>query len=422
MSLDPPVAPGHGRHLVVVGAGLAGARTVAAARELGWPGPVTVLGAEGVEPYDRPPLSKELFTRPAPALLREEVGADVRLADEVRLDEPATGLDPWRSNDPSGGAGRLTVRTATGEVHADAVVLATGARAVHPAGWPVVCLRTHADAVALRSSLTPGTRLTVLGAGWIGAEVAGVAAAAGVRVTVVEAAPAPLATALGARVGALTAPWFARAGIDLLTGARAVTVDRDGVVLGDGSLVEHDVVLAALGARPDSDWLAGSLPLADGGWVDVGPDWLVPGTGGRVAAVGDLARRTSPRHGVVPGGHWDAALRGPTSAVRALLRPGGVPDDPAPSVFSTQLGHDLVLVGQPGALDDVVLRGDPAGPFGVVWFSPGRDAVTAVLAVDRPRDAGAARRLFTGPGLPELDRAAAADPDAPLRAAGRGTI
>ena len=412
--------PATPRSVVVVGAGLAGARTVTALRENGFEGRITVLGAETLEPYDRPPLSKHLLDRTEPAWLREEVGADLTQADDVRLGTAATGLSV-RGEDGVEGPGGVTVTTADGDVHADAAVLATGAAPVRPPGWEsALVLHTADDAAALRARLRSGTRLVVVGAGWIGAEVAGVAAAAGVDVTVVEAAATPLAVALGERVGALTAPWYAEAGVRLLTSSPVAAVTADGVTLADGRTLRADLVLAAVGVRPATAWLGDALPRGADGSVDVGPDHLVPGTGGRVAAVGDLARRRSPRHGTVPGGHWDGALRAPAIAVRALL---GVPapasvqgtEDPAPYVFSTQLGRELALYGLPGPDDDVVLRGRPDGPFTALWFNPGSDVLVAALTVDRPRDVAAARRLFAGPSLPRLDRSLAADPDRPLK-------
>ncbi|HWS58600.1 MAG TPA: FAD-dependent oxidoreductase [Actinotalea sp.] len=423
----PGTGPGAVTSLVVVGAGLAGAQTVTAARAQGFTGRITLLGAEGTEPYDRPPLSKELLSRTSPAWLRDELGTDLAAADDVRLDDPATGLEVR----PDG----VVVRTATGTVQADAAVLGTGSFPVLPAGWSALTLHTAADATRLRDRLRPDARLVVVGAGWVGAEVAGVAAAAGVRVTVVEAATAPLSGALGAQVGALTLPWYSAAGVRLLTDARVARVEDHAVTLADGSVLPADVVLVAVGARPASDWLAGALPLLPDGSLAVDAVHGVPGTHGRVAAVGDLARRDSPRHGPVPGGHWDGALRGPATAVAALLagpRPAGRPpaggtlpgaavvDDPAPYVFSTQLGHDLALLGRPGPRDEVVLRGTPgAGGWTALWFADG-DTLTAVLAVDRPRDVGPARRLFTGPRLPRLDRRGAADPTVPLRVAALG--
>lgn len=395
--------------VVVVGAGLAGARTVQALRAAGFTGRVTLLGGEGVEPYDRPPLSKELFSRPEPAWLRDELDVDLTGAD-VRLAEPATGLQ----HDADG----VTVATAAGYHRADAVVLATGAVPVRPAGWDAaLTLHTAADAATLRAAVGPGRRLVVVGAGWIGAEVAGVAGAAGADVTVVEAGPAPLSTALGARVGALSVPWYAQAGVRLLTGTTVRRVGAGEVVLADGTGLPADAVLVAVGVRPASGWLVGAVPLAPDGSVDVDAGMRVPGTHGRVLAVGDLAARASRRHGRVPGGHWDGALREPEIAVASLLGSHGPdgPADPAPYLWSDQLGHALAAYGLPRPGDEVVLRGDPAGPFTAVWFEPGSTTVRAVLAVDRPRDVAAARRLFSAPDLPRLDRDAAADPGVPLR-------
>jgi len=410
--------PAQPRSVVVVGAGLAGSRTVVALREQGFDGRVTLLGAEGLAPYDRPPLSKHLFDRTAPAWLTDELGGGVDLADDVRLDVRALGLRIGES--------AVEVTTAHGTTTADAVVIASGSHAIRPAGWEsAVTLHTAADAAHLRSRLGPGTRLVVIGAGWIGAEVAGVAAAAGVDVTVLEAWEAPLTSALGPVVGALTVPWYAAAGVELVTGARVAQVRGDSVELADGRRLDADVVLAAVGARPSTGWLAGSLPLDQDGSVRVDRTFAPRGGPRHVRAVGDVARRLSDRHGVVSGGHWDGALRSPAIAVRSLLQgvgphePPTPDDDPAPYVFSTQLGHELAMFGQAGADDDVVLRREPpAAPGGgwtALWFRPGTDELTAVLAVDRPRDVAAARRLFTAPALPRLDRGRAADPTLPLR-------
>ncbi|WP_235518407.1 NAD(P)/FAD-dependent oxidoreductase [Cellulomonas sp. Leaf334] len=400
--------------VLVVGAGLAATQTVAALRERGYDGRVVVLGAEGVAPYDRPPLSKHLLDRPRPTWLADELGADLlTLADEVHLSTPARAL--------SLSGARPQVLTDDGPVTADTLVVASGAHAVRPPGWEAaLTLHTAADAERLREALVPGARLVVIGAGWIGAEVAGVAAAAGVEVVVVEANGCPLAAALGSTVGELTAPWYAAAGVRLLTGEHVVEVGTNGVGLADGKLLAADVVLAAVGARPTTDWLAGALPREPDGSLRVDEHHRVVGAPRSVRAVGDVALRRSPRHGWVPGGHWDGALRGPAGLVADLL---GSPDegtDVAPYVFSTQLGHELALFGSPHVDDEVVLRGDPAAAgegWGALWFRRGSDEVGAILTVDRPRDVGAARRLFTATGLPRLDRTLALDPGRPLREA-----
>lgn len=410
---DEPLDPSRPRDVLVVGAGLAATQTVAALRERGFDGRVVVLGTEGIAPYDRPPLSKHLLDRTTPTWLTDEIGVDLlALADEVHLSSPARAL--------SLSGAHPEVQTDDGPLSADALVIASGAHAVRPPGWEAaLTLHTAADADRLRAALQPGNRLVVIGAGWIGAEVAGVAAAAGVEVVVVEATGAPLAGALGQVVGELTTSWYAAAGVRLLTGEHVVEVGANGVGLADGKLIEADVVLAAVGARPTTDWLAGALPREDDGSLRVDEHHTVIGAPRSVRAVGDVALRRSARHGWIPGGHWDGALRAPAGLVADLL---GTPDDTAadvaPYVFSTQLGHELALFGLPRTQDEVVLRGSPSGEgWAALWYRRGSDEVGAILTVDRPRDVGAARRLFTGAGLPRLDRTLARDPGRPLREA-----
>lgn len=418
--IDPESAAvpvGAARSLIVVGGGLAATRTVAELREQGFDGRVVVLGAEPIAPYDRPPLSKHLLDRPEPTWLRDEIGVDLpALADEVRLGTPARGLTIT--------ADGVEVHADDGTRTADTVVVATGAHAVRPPGWEAaLTLHTAADAVVLREALVPGTRLVIIGAGWIGAEVATVAAAAGVDVTVLEATGDPLGAALGPVVGALTAPWYAAAGVHLRRGAHVVEVGANGVRLADGTLVPADVVLAAVGARPTTAWLGGALPQEPDGSLRTDEHHAVLGPRGpihSVRAVGDVALRRSARHGWVPGGHWDGALRGPSALVADLLGTHDAAPDPAPYVFSTQLGHELALFGLRHVDDEVVLRGDPTGVgWTALWFRPGSDEVSAILTVDRPRDVGAARRLFTAAGLPTLDRSRVRNTGITLRDAAR---
>ncbi|GAA4830494.1 FAD-dependent oxidoreductase [Luteimicrobium xylanilyticum] len=417
--------------MVVVGGGLAGAQTVAALRAQGFEGRVTVLGAEGRAPYDRPPLSKELFERDSPADLVHEMGVDVAaLADDLRPADPAHALEVR----PDG----VAVATPSGTVEADAVVLAVGSRPVVPAGWEAAAvLHTWDDAARLRARLTPGARLVSVGAGWIGAEVAGVATKAGCEVVVVEALDVPLERQLGADVGRHLAPWYAAAGVELRLGEAVVAIRPDdagagaNVELASGEVLRGDVVLAAVGARPATDWLRGTLPMdARGSLAGDAVGRVAP----RVYAVGDCVTRHGTVYGDVPGGHWSAALHDPESTVRTLLADLGpstettataLPAGHAPYVFSQQLGHDLALFGTPSAFDEVALRGLPGHDDGwAALYLDGDDARThdgrqvarlrGVLVVDRHREVGALRRLLRA-GLPLVDVEAAADPARPLK-------
>ncbi|MFI9487630.1 NAD(P)/FAD-dependent oxidoreductase [Promicromonospora sp. NPDC052451] len=462
--------------VVVVGAGLAGAQTAAALRTHGFEGHLTVLGAEGLPPYDRPPLSKELFKRTEPVWLADDLGIDLpALADDLRLADPAVRLRVDREH--------VVVRTASGDdVEADAVVLACGSAPVRPAGWDAaVTLHTAADADRLRAALVPGARLVVVGAGWIGAEIAGVAAGAGARVTVVEAGPVPLERQLGRRVGGLLTPWYDDAGVTLLTdiavdqvlaGRQEGAPDGARVTLDDGRVLEADLVLAAVGARPASGWLAGSLPLESNGGLRVNRAGRFMGLHSptdpaghlhldalrRVWAVGDVATREHPVFGPVPGGHWSAALHDPEPTVRALLglderaaepehvraRLGLAPVPAhAPYVFSQQLGHDLALFGAPSPFDEVVLRGAPpapgepgagsasggsAGGWTALYLERALDrhprrtpdghrvaTVRAVLLVDSPREVGQVRKLMNRSVPLEIDLDRALDPGTKLK-------
>lgn len=411
--------------MVVVGAGLAGAQTVAALRTHGFTGAITVLGAEGVPPYDRPPLSKELLSRAEPAWLAGELGVDVTaLADDVRLADPAARLVT-----ATGPTEQHVVVTRSGErLRADAVVLAVGSAPVRPAAWEsALVLHTAAEAATLRAVVHPGQRLVVVGAGWIGAEVAGIAAGAGADVTVVEAGPAPLGRQLGNDVGAHLARWYAEAGARLVTDAAVVDVRPDGVGLAGGGRVPADVVLVAVGARPSTAWLDGVVPRDATGAITVDAAGAVLGRT-RLWAVGDCATRVHPEIGAVPGGHWSAALHDPDATARAVvgLDPHDAPPH-APYVFSQQLGHDVALLGVREAGDDAVLRGDPSGgasgrdPWSVVYLDPTDHGRTddagravrrahAVLLVDSPRDVGAVRRVVTRAPRPDVVLDLVADP------------
>jgi 3-phenylpropionate/trans-cinnamate dioxygenase ferredoxin reductase component len=387
--------------VVVVGGGLAGARAVQELRAQGHRGRLTLVGAEPHRPYDRPPLSKELLQgRSDDSTLDVDWPA---LDVDLRLGVRATGLRDG------------VLDTDAGPLDHDGLVLAVGAE---PRLLPGVAaehvhvLRTVEHARRLRAELRPGARLVVVGAGWIGAEVATAAAAAGCRTTVLEAAPAPLAGALGPDVGALTAPWYAAAGIELLVDTAVRSVAADGVTLSDGDLLGADAVVVGVGARPATGWLTGTGLLVEGSVaVD---EHLAAGRSG-VVAVGDCSAWQSRRFGTrLHVEHWDDALQAPAVAAATLLGRDAV-HDPVPYFWSDQLGHVVQFAGYHRGADRLVRRGDPAGPGGwsLCWLRDGR--LVAVLAVDRPRDLLQGRRAVAEGREPDLARLA--DPAVPLKSA-----
>jgi NADPH-dependent 2,4-dienoyl-CoA reductase/sulfur reductase-like enzyme len=310
----------------------------------------------------------------------------VALDVDLHLEEPVTGLD----------LGRRVVRTARAEIGFDGLLVATGAVPVRlPGDGEQLTLRTADDALALRDRLRPGARVLVVGASWIGAEVATAALARGCAVTCLEAGPAPLAGALGAEVGASFLPWWT--GVDLRLGVSVAAVRDGGVLLTDGSAVAADLVVTAIGVRPDTGWLVGSgLDLDRGVVVD---EHLRASSGGvvvpGVVAAGDVAARWSPRaRARVRVEHWEDAGGAGTTAAGTLLGATGDPlpvHDAVPYFWSDQFGAKLQYVGAHGAADRPVEAPEDGRPGRtVMWLDPA-GAVTAVLTVDRPRDAAAAR-------------------------------
>jgi 3-phenylpropionate/trans-cinnamate dioxygenase ferredoxin reductase subunit len=384
--------------IVVVGAGLAGSRSCEELRSQGFEGELVLLGAEPHLPYDRPPLSKEVLAGDL-----DDTALEVpweRLDVDVRLGTSATGLRQG------------AVETTAGEVSYDGLVLATGARAITlPGAAGGNVLRTVDHARALRAALVPGARVVIVGAGWIGAEVATTAAARGCSVTVVDAGAAPLGVALGEEIGALTVPWYEAAGVELRLDAGVQAVEPDRVVLADGSHLPADVVLVGIGARPDTGWLEGSGLELDRG---VAVDGRLRASWDGVVAVGDCAAWESARFGTrLRVEHWDDALTAPAVAASTLLG-GDAVHDPVPYFWSQQLGHYLQHTGHAAGADAVMHRGEPGAPDGwtTCWLQDGR--LVAVLAVDRPRDVVQARkRIATGE---QVDVERLADPAVAVKA------
>ncbi|MFE0514920.1 NAD(P)/FAD-dependent oxidoreductase [Streptomyces sp. NPDC058964] len=391
-------------HVIVVGGGLAGLRAVERLRARGYEGTLTLVGAENRPPYDRPPLSKAVLTGETDDTTLPADWEPLRC--ELRLGTRAVALRPYDGR-PGG-----VLETSAGPLPFDGLVIATGATPVRlPGAGPQHVLRTLDDALRLRGGLHAGAHVVIVGAGWIGAEVASVAAGSGCRVTVLEAAGAPLAGALGPELGALTAGWYADAGVRLRCGVRVVSVDPGGLTLDDGEFLSADVVLCGIGVRPDTGWLAGSgLAAADGVVVDGSLRTRRP----EVVAAGDCASWWSRRYGRrLRAEHWDTALNAPDVAAAALL---GQEEryDPVPYVWSEQFGRTVQYAGHHTAEDRTVLRGSPGDPgWTVLWLRGGR--LRALLTVDRPRDMVQGRRLIARET--PLDAALITDPGTPLNKA-----
>ncbi|MFJ9695158.1 NAD(P)/FAD-dependent oxidoreductase [Kitasatospora sp. NPDC101183] len=392
------------RIVVVVGAGLAGAQCVLKLRQGGWAGRILLVGEEPHAPYDRPPLSKDVLLGKADATTLD-VDYDA-LGVELLLGRRATGLTPG------------TLHTDAGDLPYDALVIATGAvpRAL-PGADRAHLLHTLDDALALRALLRPGRRLVLVGAGWIGAEVATAARQAGCEVTVVEAGPAPLPGALPTEVGAAMTAWYAEAGVDLRCGVGVEAVEPGAVRLADGSHLPADEVVVGIGARPATGWLAGSL--AEGLDLDATGAILVDGrlrTGlPGVFAAGDCVSYPSARSGArLAVQHWDHALHSGDAVAAAVLGEEAAPYDPVPYFWSEQFGRMVQYAGRHAEGDELLWRGGPQdASWSVLWLRGG--VLSALLTVDRPRDLTQGRKLIERGTA--LDPALAADPSVPLKGA-----
>lgn len=382
---------------VVVGASVAGVSAVRALRAGGFDGRLVLLGAEHHLPYDRPPLSKEFLAGKVdvagfPLLTEAEL---VELEVDWRPAEAATGLRP----------AERAVQIAGGDIRADYVVIATGAAPRQLPGTDALAgvhvLRTLTDALSLRSELLPGARLVVVGAGFIGAEVASTARGLGLDVRVVEVLPVPLAAVLGEQMGALCAGLHARNGVQLRCGVGVAALHggqrvRE-VELSDGSRLPADVVVVGIGALPVTQWLAGSgLELSGGVRCDAAGQTSLP----PVVAVGDVARAHSPwTGGPTRVEHWTNALQQPERAVAALL---GLPVPPAPPPYfwSEQYGRRIQFAGHARPDDEVrVIDGEPAdGSFLALYERDGQP--TAVLGVDQGKAFTRWRRQLQPGGAP----------------------
>ena len=395
------------RTIAVVGASLSGLRAAQQLRIQGYDDDLVVVGAEPHLPYDRPPLSKQY-------LLGTVEAADLALVDQSDIDELDArwhlGVAAVRLDVTSG---RIEL-TSGEEIETDGVVIATGGA---PRRLPaaeglrgVHVLRSLEHADSLRAELTGrAENVVVIGAGFIGAEVAASCRTLGLDVTIVEAMPIPLSGALGPELGAVCAGLHATHGVPLLTDTTVVdwlTAD-DGagrqrvtaLELSDGRRLRADVVVVGIGMQPVTGWLAGSGLLLDNGvMTDAGYVTDRP----NIVAVGDVARPYNPRTGRnVRREHWTDAAEGPAVAVRNLLAGRTVQHVDKPSYFwSDQYGTRIQFAGAAHPSDEVrFLDGAPAESSFVATYHRG-DATTAVLAMNNPRQFTRLRRQLAAAAQP----------------------
>ncbi|MFI6347572.1 NAD(P)/FAD-dependent oxidoreductase [Streptomyces sp. NPDC050560] len=383
------MAPRAPRRIVVVGASLAGLRAAEALRRQGYDGHLTLVGAERhFPPYDRPPLSKAVLTgaEAESARLRAAPGLDA----ELILATHATALDP--------AAATLTLDSGRALTY-DGLVIATGVAPRRPAVLrggqglpPVFVLRTVEDALALRRALRASPRVAVVGAGFVGCEIASSCRALGLDVTLVESAATPLERALGPRLGARLATLHRDHGTTLRTGAAVASVEPYGLALADGGRVPADVVVAAVGSVPRTAWLAGSgLDTTDGVLLDATCTAL--GADGIVAA-GDVARWYNPRYGVAMRvEHWSNAVEQAEAAARALLlgRAAAPGFTAVPYFWSDQYGTKVQYAGRPTGTAHLV-EGSPEERRFVAVHTDPSGRMSGVLCVNSPARLGRYRR------------------------------
>ena len=383
--------------VVVVGASLAGLRAAEELRRLGFDGHLVLVGAEDHLPYDRPPLSKAVLAGEAePADISLRRGPYEELDLDLRLGRRATALDVATR--------AVTLDDGETVVGTRGVVLATGATprrvpGLEP-GSGVHELRTVDDCLELRRDLDANpTRVVVVGAGFIGAEVAATCRGRGLDVAVLEALPVPMVRGLGPTIGAVLAELHRDHGVDLRTGVGVERLDRgervERVHLADGSAVDADVVVVGIGVVPATEWLASSgLPL-DNGVVCDATLLAAPG----IVAAGDLCRWPNVRFDAGTTSrleHWtNAAEQGVAAAARVLATDDeAVAFDPVPFVWSDQYDVKIQVVGDVRADDDLEVV---AGSLEDRRFAAavGRDGrLVGAVAFSRPRLLMQLRRMI----------------------------
>jgi NADPH-dependent 2,4-dienoyl-CoA reductase/sulfur reductase-like enzyme len=382
------------RRIAIVGASLAGLRAAEALRDRGFDGELTLIGDEPHRPYDRPPLSKQVLQgvwEPEQTFFRRKEGYDA-LAVDMRLGVRALSLDLR--------ARRVTLADGTFADY-DRLIIATGARvrtlsSIAPRSG-LLALRGLDDAIALRRALMDGPRVAVVGAGFIGLEVAASCRARGLSVTVIEPLPVPFSPIFGRTFGEMVAAMHRDHGVDLRIGVAVTDVFGEsrvtGVALSDGSRIEADVVVVGIGVTPNTEWLEGSGLTLDNGIVcngsgEAGPD---------VYAAGDVARVANRWHGDSPRiEHWTNAVEQAVCvAENALAGPEACTSfSSVPYFWSDQYDRKIQFIGRARPHDEMVIVDGSLEDRRLTALYRRGDRVVACLAVNQPRTLIKYRKLL----------------------------
>ncbi|MEM7136790.1 MAG: FAD-dependent oxidoreductase [Myxococcota bacterium] len=384
--------------VAIVGASLAGLRTAEFLRRGGFEGTISLVGEEPHRPYDRPPLSKQILRGEWEAdrlELRRRSYDDLKL--DLRLGQRAVKLD----------AVARQVSLESGDVvEYDKLVIATGGRVRCLPNQPTLeglfTLRTVDDALAIRAALGRARRVVVVGAGFIGAEVAASARQLGLEVSMVELLPAPMAHSLGTRIGSVLAQMHEREGVQVLCGHAVTAFEGRGsleaVRLDDGSVLPCDVAVVGIGVEPVVDWLEGSgLELADGVRCDATCEASVGG----VYAVGDVASWYNPLfEEQMRVEHWTHAVEQARYVAGVLTTnpEEAQPFESVPMFWSDQYDLKIQGVGRPRSTDEVLVTGGAEGQDKFVALYERSGRLVGAVAFNLPPKIIALRNLIANRG------------------------
>jgi NADPH-dependent 2,4-dienoyl-CoA reductase/sulfur reductase-like enzyme len=382
------------RRIAIVGASLAGLRAAETLRDRGFDGELTLIGDEPHRPYDRPPLSKQVLQgalEPEQTFFRKKDGYDA-LALDMRLGVRAVSADLR--------ARRIALADGTFADY-DRLIIATGARvrtlaAIAPRAG-LLALRGLDDAIVLRRALMDSPRVAIVGAGFIGLEVAASCRARGLPVTVIESLPVPLSPVLGPAFGGMVAAMHRDQGVDLRTGIVVTGVLGEsrvaGVALSDGSRIDADVVVVGIGVAPNTEWLERSGLTIHDGIVCNGSGEAAPG----VYAAGDVARVANRWHGGSPRiEHWTNAVEQAVHAAEnALAGPGASTSfSSVPYFWSDQYDRKIQFIGGAPPHDEIVIVDGSIADRRLTALYRRGDRLVACLALNQPRALITYRKLI----------------------------